>query len=44
VSDGIPPSTPVRRRALNEAWAAAIVGIVLLGLVLSGAIPGWLVP
>ena len=30
--------------AMNEDWAATIVGLVLLGLVLAGALPGWLVP
>jgi hypothetical protein len=29
---------------LNEDWAATIVGLVLLVLVLAGMIPGWLVP
>lgn len=29
---------------LNEDWAATIVGLVLLVLVLAGVIPGWLVP
>jgi hypothetical protein len=33
-----------RRFALNEDWAATIIGLVLLALVLTGAIPGWLVP
>jgi hypothetical protein len=32
------------RFALNEDWAATIAGLVLLALVLSGAIPAWLVP
>ncbi|GHH27662.1 hypothetical protein [Lentzea cavernae] len=33
-----------RKLALNEDWAATIAGLVLLGLVLVGALPGWLVP
>lgn len=33
-----------RRIALNEDWAATVVGLVLLGLVLTGLLPGWLVP
>ncbi|MET0134293.1 MAG: hypothetical protein ABW215_11935 [Kibdelosporangium sp.] len=33
-----------RRFALNEDWAATIAGLVLLALVLTGIIPGWLVP
>lgn len=33
-----------RRTALNEDWAATIVGLLLLALVLAGVIPGWLVP
>ena len=33
-----------RELALNEDWAATIAGLVLLGLVLAGALPGWLVP
>jgi hypothetical protein len=33
-----------RRFTLNEDWAATIIGLVLLALVLTGAIPGWLVP
>ena len=44
MSDGTQPSASGRRWALNEDWAATIVGLVLLALVLSGAIPGWLVP
>ena len=41
------PDTTVpaaRRRALDEDWAATIVGLALLALVLLGAVPGWLVP
>lgn len=33
-----------RGLALNEDWAATIAGLVLLGLVLAGILPGWLVP
>jgi hypothetical protein len=33
-----------RRLALTEDWAATIVGLLLLGLVLTGFLPGWLVP
>ncbi len=33
-----------RRRALNEDWAATAVGLLLLALVLTGVLPGWLVP
>ena len=33
-----------RRTALSEDWAATIVGLVLLALVLTGLLPGWLVP
>jgi hypothetical protein len=37
-----------RRTALNEDWAATIVGLLLLApvlvLVLAGVVPGWLVP
>ncbi|MEQ3554734.1 hypothetical protein WIS52_30090 [Pseudonocardia nematodicida] len=33
-----------RRLALNEDWAATIVGLLLLVLVLAGLWPGWLVP
>ncbi|MEV0335010.1 hypothetical protein [Nocardia sp. NPDC050717] len=28
----------------NEDWLATVVGLALIGLVLIGAIPGWLVP
>ncbi|BBG03476.1 MULTISPECIES: hypothetical protein [Pseudonocardia] len=33
-----------RRLALNEDWAATVVGLLLLVLILSGLWPGWLVP
>lgn len=36
--------TAARRFALNEDRAATIVGLVLLALVLTGLLPGWLVP
>ena len=36
--------TTARRRALNEDWAATVVGLLLLALVLTGLLPGWLVP
>ncbi len=32
------------RLAINEDWAATIVGLLLLVAVLAGVIPGWLVP
>jgi hypothetical protein len=44
MSDGSQPSAPARRWVLNEDWSATVIGLVLLALVLSGAIPGWLVP
>jgi hypothetical protein len=41
-----PPSSgePPARLALNEDWAATVVGLLLLALVLTGLLPGWLVP
>ena len=33
-----------RRFHLNEDWAATVVGLLLLALVLTGLLPGWLVP
>ena len=33
-----------RRLALNEDWAATVVGLLLLALILGGLWPGWLVP
>ncbi len=39
-----PPTAPESRFALNEDWAATILGLVLLGLVLAGAVPAGLVP
>ena len=32
------------RISINEDWAATVVGLVLLALVLTGLLPGWLVP
>jgi hypothetical protein len=42
--DPDPAVTGERRTALNEDWAATVVGLVLLALVLTGLLPGWLVP
>ncbi|MFI1194577.1 hypothetical protein ACH4T9_15150 [Micromonospora sp. NPDC020750] len=39
-----PPTAPESRFAINEDWAATVLGLLLLGLVLVGAIPAWLVP
>ena len=39
-----PAVTTARRLALNEDWAATVVGLLLLALVLTGLLPGWLVP
>ncbi|WP_238588922.1 hypothetical protein [Pseudonocardia sp. HH130629-09] len=40
-----PGDVPAQRRlALNEDWAATVVGLLLLVLILSGLWPGWLVP
>ncbi|MFK3979587.1 hypothetical protein ACI2K4_04310 [Micromonospora sp. NPDC050397] len=39
-----PPTAPESRLALNEDWAATILGLALLVLVLVGAIPTGLVP
>lgn len=40
-----PGDIPAQRQlALNEDWAATVVGLLLLVLVLSGLWPGWLVP
>jgi hypothetical protein len=41
---GDPAVQHSRRIALNEDWAATVVGLLLLGLVLTGLLPGWLVP
>jgi hypothetical protein len=32
------------RISFNEDWAATVVGLILLALVLTGLLPGWLVP
>lgn len=42
--DADPDVATARRFALNEDWAATVVGLVLLVLVLTGLLPGWLVP
>ncbi len=40
-SSGDPEVRRTRRRiALNEDWAATIVGLLLLALVLAGVLPG----
>ncbi|GGK97238.1 hypothetical protein Sme01_35690 [Sphaerisporangium melleum] len=39
-----PPTSGESRTALNEDWAATIVGLVLLVLVITGVIPTGLVP
>ena len=39
-----PAVSEARRLALNEDWAATVVGLLLLALVLTGLLPGWLVP
>ncbi|MEE6260760.1 hypothetical protein [Plantactinospora sonchi] len=39
-----PPTAAESRFAINEDWAATILGLVLLLLVLVGAIPTGLVP
>ncbi len=39
-----PAVATARRLALNEDWAATVVGLLLLALVLTGLLPGWLVP
>jgi hypothetical protein len=41
---GDPAVQQSRRIALNEDWAATVVGLLLLGLVLTGLLPGWLAP
>jgi hypothetical protein len=38
------PTTPESRFAVNEDWAATLLGLALLGLVLIGVIPAGLVP
>jgi hypothetical protein len=44
VPENDPTPAPARQRQWNEDWAATVVGLLLLALVLVGAIPGWLVP
>jgi len=39
-----PAVATARRLALNEDWAATVVGLLLLALVLTGLLPGRLVP
>ncbi|MET7471628.1 hypothetical protein ACFYON_24520 [Micromonospora sp. NPDC005686] len=39
-----PPTSGSSRLAFNEDWAATILGLALLLLVLAGAIPAGLVP
>lgn len=39
-----PPVTRVRRLQVNEDWAATIIGLVLLGLALTGVLGPDLVP
>ncbi|MCX5116132.1 MULTISPECIES: hypothetical protein [Micromonospora] len=39
-----PPTAGASRLAFNEDWAATILGLALLALVLLGAIPAGLVP
>lgn len=39
-----PGGAAASARRLNEDWAATIVGLILLALILVGVIPGWLVP
>ncbi|MBB5872939.1 hypothetical protein F4553_006373 [Allocatelliglobosispora scoriae] len=46
-ADEPPPTTEVARLnrfAINEDWAATVIGLVLLGLVLAGVITTGLVP
>ncbi|MEH1014060.1 hypothetical protein V6U90_13235 [Micromonospora sp. CPCC 206060] len=39
-----PPTDRESRTAVDEDWAATILGLALLGLVLLGVIPAGLVP
>jgi hypothetical protein len=41
---GVPEVDGAGRLAINEDWAATIVGLVLLGLVLAGVIVKGMVP
>ncbi|MFI7023849.1 hypothetical protein [Micromonospora sp. NPDC049900] len=38
------PTAPESRFAINEDWAATLLGLALLALVLIGVIPAGLVP
>ncbi|GAA0999159.1 hypothetical protein GCM10009555_099800 [Acrocarpospora macrocephala] len=44
MSEPEPPTSTESRTAFNEDWAATILGLVLLVLVLTGVIPTGLVP
>ncbi|MER5625298.1 hypothetical protein [Streptosporangium sp. NPDC002544] len=44
MSETDPPTADDGRTAINEDWAATVVGLVLLALVLVGVIPVGLVP
>lgn len=44
VSQTQPEPRPGSAFSWNEDWLATVVGLVLIGLVLVGAIPDWLVP
>ncbi|MEV7006176.1 hypothetical protein [Streptosporangium sp. NPDC051022] len=44
MSETGPPTAPEGRTAINEDWAATVVGLVLVVLVLTGVIPVGLVP
>ncbi|GAA1014493.1 hypothetical protein Aple_047830 [Acrocarpospora pleiomorpha] len=44
MSEPEPPTSRESRTAFNEDWAATILGLVLLVLVLTGVIPTGLVP
>ncbi|WP_279339498.1 hypothetical protein [Sphaerisporangium perillae] len=44
MSEVEPPTSGESRTALNEDWAATIVGLVLLVLIITGVIPTGLVP
>ena len=43
-SDADPTVRSAGPISINEDWAATVVGLVLLALVLTGLLPGWLVP
>ncbi|GAA3098603.1 hypothetical protein [Streptosporangium carneum] len=44
MSETDPPTETEGRTAVSEDWAATVVGLVLLALVLTGVIPVGLVP